>query len=106
MEDKYFTAYYIINNKILILSKHTDSALTFQEVGLDNLIDSNIDIIETIKDLKLNGEVMSAQNIIDYISNTFKDAVSYYDMSRKEYELIFFNNPKLQFLFLFKIHPR
>lgn len=91
MEEEEMSIYYIIDNKILKLSKKIKGNLIYNETNLENLINSDIciDLVEFINDLKLNGEIVNSQNIIDFISNSFKDAVKYYKLSRKDYELIY-----------------
>lgn len=91
MEEDKVIIYYIIDNKILKLEKQTQSDLTYQETQLEDLINSDIyiDLPEFINDFKLNGEIVSSQNLIDFIFNSFKEAVSYYKLSRKEYALIY-----------------
>lgn len=102
MEEEEMSIYYVIDNKILKLSKNTNGNLIYNETNLDNLIGSEIysDLIEFINDFKLNGEIVSSQNIIDFISNSFKDAIKYYKLSRKDYELIYSTILKYQDFFL------
>lgn len=89
-EDK-MTLYYIINDKIIKIEKIVNENIYYEEIILKEIINShyNRNLPLFIKDLKLNAEIVSSQNMIDFISHSFKDAIKYYKLSRKDYELIY-----------------
>lgn len=91
MEEDKIIIYYIVNNKILKLEKFTHGELTYKEIKLEDLIGSDIytNLADFINDFKLNAEIVSSQNIIDFISNSLKDAISYYKFKRKDYQTIY-----------------
>lgn len=91
MEDDCLIIYYLVDNKILKIEKNTHSNIQYKETNLDNLLHSGLydNLADFINDFKLNGEIVSSQNMIDFISNSLKDAVNYYKLSRKDNELIY-----------------
>lgn len=83
--------YYIINNKLLKFEKSTQEMLLYNEIDLENIVSfiGEENLPNFINDFKLNAEIVSSQNLIDFVSHNFKDAVSYYKFTRKEYEKIY-----------------
>lgn len=90
-DENKLTIYYVIDNKILKLEKQIENSLIYSEIELNELSSKMIakDFIEIIQDFKLNADIVSSQNVIDTLSNSFRDAVSYYKLSRKEYQKIY-----------------
>lgn len=90
-EDNKAIIYYILQDKLLKIEKSTNNELVQTETQLDNIKDfiGEKDLAGFIQDLKLNAEIINAQNFIDFIFNTFKEAVSYYKLSRTEYQKIY-----------------
>ena len=90
-EEDRLQVYYIIDNKIIKIEKCITGSLNYNETKLNEVIKSTIykDLPSFIKDIKLNGEIISSQNMIDFLSHSFKEAVSYYKLTRKDYELIY-----------------
>lgn len=90
-EEEKVIIYYIVDNKLLKLEKFNQKPLSYSETSLENIINfiELKNLPEFLQDFKLNAEIVSSQNLIDFISNTFKEAVSYYKFTRKEYEQIF-----------------
>lgn len=90
-EEEKVIIYYIVDNKLLKLEKSNQNALSCSETSLDNIINfiELKNLPEFLQDLKLNAEIVSSQNLIDFISNTLKEAISYYKFTRKEYEQVF-----------------
>lgn len=90
-EDSKAIIYYILQDKLFKIEKDCDNALIETETQLDNIksfIGKN-NLADFIQDLKLNAEIITGQNFIDFIFNTFKEAVSYYKLSRIEYQRIY-----------------
>lgn len=90
-EEERLQVYYIIDNKIIKIEKSITGSLNYNETKLSEVIKSEVyqDLPNFIKDVKLNAEIISSQNMVDFISHSFKEAISYYKLSRKDYQLIF-----------------
>ena len=83
--------YIFLKDTVIYFHKNKDGVLMTNKIKIDNLLESNYydDLYFFIKDLKINAEIISSQNFIDFIFNSFKDALSYYKLSRKEYEELY-----------------
>lgn len=90
-EEERAIIYYIIDNKILKLEKHVHASLLSSESEIENIVEfiELKNLPDFLQDFKLNAEIVSSQNVIDFISNSFKEAVSYYKFTRKEYEKVY-----------------
>jgi hypothetical protein len=90
-EDDKMMVYYIIDNKLLKLEKQINQNLLYSETQIENIVEfiGLENIPEFLYDLKLNAEIVSSQNVIDFIFTTCKNAIAYYKLNRKEYEKIY-----------------
>jgi hypothetical protein len=83
--------YVIFEESIVRIYKKTNEPIKIEKVIIDDIIKTDWfnNLKEFIYDFKINAEIISSQNVIDHISNSFKEAISYYKLTRKEYELIY-----------------
>lgn len=90
-EDSKAIIYYILQDKLLKIEKDSNNTLIQTETPLNNIKEfiGDKNLPEFIQDLKLNAEIINGQNFIDFIFNTFKEAISYYKFSRTEYQRIY-----------------
>lgn len=83
--------YVLFENTIIRIYKKINIKIQIEEKKIDQIIETDWfdNLKDFIYDFKLNAEIISSQNVIDFLSNSCKDAISYYKISRYEYSLMY-----------------
>jgi len=94
--------YILYENEIIRIYKKINEEIKIEKTEINKIIETKwfINLKSFIYDFELNAEIMSSQNVVDFIYNSFKEATSYYKMSRKEYEIIYFEILKFKDFYL------
>lgn len=89
--DGSFEFYILFEDTVVRIYKEMNNPIKIEEKKVDKIIETDWfkNLKDFIYDFKFNAEIISSQNVVDFISNSCKEAVSYYKISRKEYSLIY-----------------
>jgi len=89
--DGSFEFYILFEDTVVRIYKEINNPIKIEEKKVDKIIETDWfkNLKDFIYDFKFNAEIISSQNVVDFISNSCKEAVSYYKISRKEYSLIY-----------------